>query len=61
MEALEGSREIDFKNAMAVSLGNLGVLHQYEGRYGAALTSFDEALAVLKAARRQARASPSSR
>jgi tetratricopeptide (TPR) repeat protein len=48
METLELSREIDFKNAMAVSFGNLGVLHQYEGRYAAALTSFEEALAVLK-------------
>jgi tetratricopeptide (TPR) repeat protein len=48
METLELSREIDYKNAMAVSFGNLGVLHQYDGRYRAALTSFEEALAVLK-------------
>ena len=48
MDALEQSREIDFKNAMAVSFGNLGVLHHYEGRYGAALTSLEEALAVLQ-------------
>ncbi len=31
LDTLEKSREIDFKNAMAVSHGNIGLLHQYEG------------------------------
>ena len=49
LEALETSREIDFKNALAVSHGNIGLLQQYDGRYTAALSSYAEALEILTA------------
>ena len=48
VESLEKSREIDQKDAVAVSLGNLGILHQLRGRFSAGLSSFDEALTVAR-------------
>jgi tetratricopeptide (TPR) repeat protein len=48
LDALQASREIDFKNTTAVSLGNIGVLQSLDGRASAALASFDEALGILK-------------
>jgi tetratricopeptide (TPR) repeat protein len=49
LESLEKSREIDQKDATAISLGNLAILDQLRGRFSAALSSFDEALAVARA------------
>ena len=60
-EALEASRAIDYKSAMAVSIGNIGLLQQYEGRYAAALRSYGDALAMLRGAGRRREAWPSSR
>jgi tetratricopeptide (TPR) repeat protein len=48
LESLEKSRENDQKDATAISLGNLGILHRLRGEFSAALSSFDEALSVAK-------------
>jgi tetratricopeptide (TPR) repeat protein len=48
LKALEQSREAEMLPASAASLGYLGRLAQYQGRYAAALTSYDEGLKVLE-------------
>jgi len=48
LEALEASRELDMRQAEAVSLGNLGRVAQLQGRYGAALDSYGKALAAVE-------------
>ena len=48
LTTLRASRGAGMKEAEAVSLGNLGRLAQYQGRFRAALDSYGEALAVLR-------------
>ena len=45
LATLDGSRELGLVAAEAVALGNLGRVAQHQGRYGAALGSYREALA----------------
>ena len=47
LAALTTSRELGRKEAIPVSLLNLGRLAQYQGRPGAALASYEEALKVV--------------
>ncbi len=47
LDALQKAREIDAARSAAVSHGNIGLLNQYEGRYSAALSAYDEALKIL--------------
>ncbi len=49
LAALRSSRELGMQEVIAASLGSLGRLAQYQGRPAAALASFAEALAVVKA------------
>src|SRR5206468_1651866 len=44
---LEQAREIELNSASAASLGYLGRAAQFQGRYAAALTSYDEGLRAL--------------
>jgi tetratricopeptide (TPR) repeat protein len=48
LDALEKAREIELTDAIAVSHGNIAQLHQLEGRYAAALSGLEEALAILR-------------
>jgi tetratricopeptide (TPR) repeat protein len=48
VDALEKSRSIGQKDAVSISLGNLGILHALRGRFSAALSSFDESLAIAR-------------
>jgi hypothetical protein len=48
LDALERARDIDSARAEAVSHGNIGLLHQYEGRYPAALAAYEEPLGILQ-------------
>ncbi|MGH8496347.1 MAG: protein kinase domain-containing protein [Gammaproteobacteria bacterium] len=47
LAALETSRELGSEGAEAVSLGNLGRIAQFQGRYAASAASYAQALALL--------------
>lgn len=47
LTALRSARELQMQDAVAVSLGHLGRLAQYQGRPAAALASYAEALKIL--------------
>lgn len=48
LQTLEASRRARFPVGEAVALGNLGRVAQRQGRYGAALSSYDAALEILR-------------
>ena len=48
LATLEESRGLRLAHAEAVSLGNLGRIAQHQGRYGAALASYDQAIESLE-------------
>ncbi|HEX6204153.1 MAG TPA: serine/threonine-protein kinase [Thermoanaerobaculia bacterium] len=49
LASLEESRALGLAHAEAVALGNLGRVAEHQGRFGAALSSYDQAVAKLAA------------